>query len=177
MPKCGGIHVNLHTPFSIGGVPKYPPTKDTPSGSSIKQHRDESRGCVSVYIPIIYRSLFWLSYNVDKPPTKPPGVFYVFKLLINGREVVTWCCGEEEQWKGKTMFGLYDSGKENTVGGAGMEKRFFKFKEEESPVQEGQNGGEQERCIELRVCRANVKIRAPREMERLEALPENSGVE
>jgi hypothetical protein len=181
MPTYRGITLTLHTPFSIEGVPEIAPpllTAIAEAGSPIKKLIDEVKCCVSVYVPVMPQSLFWLSYNVEEPPTDPKGIFYVFKLLINRKEIVTWCCGEEEQWKGKTMFGLFDTGKDQMVGGAGMEKRVFKFSEQDWRVV-GDLGADKEtdRLVEVRVCRGNVKIRVPRKPEVYSGSTAGAGVE
>jgi hypothetical protein len=185
MPIYRGINLKLHSSFSIQGLPEIAPTEDISDRSLAKHFVDESRCRVSVFIPIVPQAHFWISYSIEEPPTEPEGVFYVFKLLVNGQQVVTWCCGEEEEWKGKAMFSLYDTGQNNTVGGAGMEKRFFHFSKqkndahvEDSPDKQiSDTGVEQERCVEVRVCRANVKVRTPRELQKCEELPKGSGIE
>ena len=63
---------------------------------------------VSVYIPTYPASQFWLSYSISPP--HPPKALYYFKLYLNGRLIVSWGCGEENDYKGKTMFGLFDVG-------------------------------------------------------------------
>jgi hypothetical protein len=184
MPLYRGINVKLHTPFSLKGLPEIAPTANISDSSPARHFVEESRCCVSVFVPVMPQANFWISYNVEEPPTEP-GVFYVFKLLVNGEQLVTWCCGEEEGWKGKTMFSLYDAGQEDAIGGAGMQKMCFHFhkhmdesSEEDSPDKEAsQLPIEQERCVEVRVCRANIKIRTPRALGKCEQLPESSGIE
>jgi hypothetical protein len=184
MPIYRGIKLKLHTPFSIQGLPEIAPTENISHCSPAKHFADEPQSSVSVFIPFVPQAHFWISYNVEQPPTEP-GVFYVFKLLINGQPIVTWCCGEEEKWKGKTMFSLHDSEQHNVVASAGMEKRFFHFSkkkdeatEEESPdKQMSRHNTEQEHCVEVRVCRANVKIRTSRELQKFKGLPGSCGIE
>jgi hypothetical protein len=172
MPTYKNITVTIHTPFAIEGLPEFAPATprngSPPSTSPIKQLVDESRRCVSVFVPVMPQSLFWLSYFIAEPPTD--GTFFVFKLFVNQQEVVTWCCDEDEEWKGKTMFGLFDTGKDDmVVGGAGMEKRVFKFggpgEEDWKVVGDLSADGEKHRFVEVRVCRANMKMRIPRETD------------
>jgi hypothetical protein len=172
MPTYKNICVAIHTPFAIEGLPEIAPSTPTGDGrlssSSIKQLVDEQGCCVSVFVPVMPQSLFWLSYSIIEPPND--GTFYVFKLFVNKHEIVTWCCDKEEEWRGKTMFGLFDTGKDDmVVGGAGMEKRVFKFggtgEESWRVVGDLSADGEKNRYVEVKVCRADMKMRVPRQMD------------
>jgi hypothetical protein len=170
MPTYKDITVTMHTPFTIEGIPEIaPPAPTALSTSPIKQLVNESRRCVSVYVPVMPQSLFWLSYAITDPPTD--GTFFVFKLFVNRQEIVTWSCDKDQKWKGKTMFGLFDTGLDDmVVGGAGMEKRVFKFgspgQEDWRVVGDLRADGEKHRFVEVRVCRANMKMRTPRVMDK-----------
>ncbi|QDS74036.1 hypothetical protein FKW77_009083 [Venturia effusa] len=180
MPLYAGISMKIHTPFALQGLPEIAPTEDIYDHSPAKQHVDESRCRVSVFVPVMPQAHFWLSYNVNEPPSEPVGVFYVFKLLVNGQPLVTWSCGEEEEWRGKSMFSLYDAEQGDAVGGAGMQKMCFHFSKRDEDGREEQASeftGDQERCVEVRVCRANVKIRVPRNLPKYEGLPDLPGFE
>ena len=65
------------------------------------------RSLVSVYIPTYPSSRFWLSYTIHPP--HPPGLFYYFKLFLNGDSIVSWGVGAEEDYRGKTMMALFHS--------------------------------------------------------------------
>ncbi|KAE9988384.1 hypothetical protein EG328_011144 [Venturia inaequalis] len=177
MPDYAGISMKIHTPFALQGLPEIAPATDH---SSANQLVDESRCRVSVFVPVMPQAHFWISYRVEELPTEPEGVFYVFKLLVNGQPLVTWCCDEEEGWRGKTMFSLYDAQQVDAVGGAGMQKMCFHFsKQDEDGLEEQPTEltGEQERCIEVKICRANVKVRVPRGLPKYEGLPDLPGFE
>jgi hypothetical protein len=173
MPAYKNITVTIHTPWTLEGLPEIAPPSPTAATSSasaspIKDLVDDKRSRVSVYVPVLPQSLFWLSYSIDEPPSD--GTFFVFKLLVNKEEIVTWCCDSKENWQGKTMFGLFDTGTdEMVVGGAGMEKRVFKFgqpgEEDWRVVGDLSADGNENRYVEVRVCRANMKMRIPRELE------------
>lgn len=172
--------MKIHTPFALQGLSEIAPTEGISDRSPAKQFVDESRCRVSVFVPVMPQAQFWISYNVEKPPIEPEGIFYVFKLLVNGQPLVTWCCGEEEGWRGKTVFSLYDAEQDGAAGGAGMQKMCFHFsKQDEDGLDEqaSEYTGEQERCVEVKVCRANVKIRVPRDLPRYEKLPDLPGFE
>ena len=108
-------------------------------------------------MPIRPKALFWLSFKVEHPPID--GTFYVFKFFVNNMEVATWCCDAENSFKGKVMFGLFDTD-EPTEGGKGLEKRVFQFGPADSRVVGNLSGDkEEDRFLEVRVCRASVKRR------------------
>ncbi|TID24011.1 hypothetical protein E2P81_ATG02319 [Venturia nashicola] len=180
MPDYAGISMKIHTPFALQGLPEIAPTDEISHRSPATQFVDESRCCVSVFVPVMPQAQFWISYNVEEPPTEPEGIFYVFKLLVNGQPLVTWCCGEKEGWRGKTMFSLYDAEQDDAAGGAGMQKMCFHFsKPDEDGVgeQAPEFTGEQERCIEVKICRANLRIRVPRDLPKFKGLPDLPGFE
>ena len=121
MPTYRNLTFSLISQFDILTIPEYAPpltstssssdpftTEKTPSAPLLV---DPSRSTVSVYVPTYPSSQFWLSYSISPP--HPPGLLYYFKLLINGDVVVSWGCGEEDGYRGKTMFGLYSCGKIN----------------------------------------------------------------
>jgi len=119
--------------------------------------QDDANARVSVYVPIHPKSLFWLSYKIEPPPVDD--TFYVFKLFANKKEVTTWCCDAENSFKGKTMFGLFDTN-EPAEGGNAFEKRVFRFGPADNRVVGNLSGDkEEDRFLEVRVCRANVKKR------------------
>ena len=118
--------------------------------------QDDVNACVSVYVPIHPKALFWLSYKIEPPPVDD--TFYVFKLFVNKKEITTWCCDAENSFKGKTMFGLFDTNE--PVEGGTLEKRVFRFGPADSRVVGNLSGDkEEDRLLEVRVCRANVKKR------------------
>lgn len=78
------------------------------------------------------------------------------------------------------MFSLYGAEQDDAAGGAGMQKMCFHFSKQDRNSQ-GEEAPEfteeRERCIEVKVCRANVKIRVPRDLPKYEEIPELSGFE
>ncbi|KAI7264237.1 hypothetical protein KC345_g8890 [Hortaea werneckii] len=69
-----------------------------------------------VSIPIYASSQFWIVYACPRPlpeVSQEDDVqvrYYFFKLLVRGQCIVSWGCGEQQGWQGKTMFGLFTSG-------------------------------------------------------------------
>lgn len=177
MPTFRDITVTIHTPFAIEGVPEIAPIPivHLPTGIP-KKLLDDTNKIVSIYIPVPPQSLFWLSYSAT-PPTDD--IFYVFKLFINHAHIVTWSCDKEEEWKGKVQFGLFDSGKKHVkmVGGGGMQKSVFQFGDHDWGVAGDLNGeGMDARCVEVKVYRANKKVRIPRRIEYAGSLVNGEGV-
>ncbi|RMZ00078.1 hypothetical protein D0860_08117 [Hortaea werneckii] len=78
---------------------------------------DPTSRTAEVSIPIYASSQFWIVYACPRPL---PGIrqeedgrevrYYFFKLLVRGQCLVSWGCGEQQGWQGKTMFGLFTSG-------------------------------------------------------------------
>lgn len=127
MPAYRNITINLVSQFDILNIPEYaPPAALDDPFSAPPALVDNS--LVSCYIPIYPLSHFWLSYSISAP--HPPKALYYFKLFIDGACVVSWGCGEENGFKGKTMYGLYDSG-ERWMGKPGIDARVFGFASED----------------------------------------------
>ncbi|KIW01117.1 uncharacterized protein PV09_07405 [Verruconis gallopava] len=149
MPICRGISVTILTPFALDGLPETVVHTRTLSKSA-----EDDGKFASVFIPAHAQSLFWLSYSVEAPSHD---AFLVFSLFIQSHHIVTWSCDADEDWRGKVQFTLFKKDVNDVVGGAGMEKRVFQFGDV-LPAHD------EERCIEVRVCRANKKLRIPRQL-------------
>ncbi len=153
MPLFRAINVTIHTPFAIGGLPETPLT----ALRRAKTVAEKENKCASVFVSAHPQSLFWLSYSAESPADEKS--FFVFELFINRQYVVTWCCDEDQSWKGKAQFALYKRGRgDDIVGGKGMEKRVLQFGNV-GP------GHDEDRCVEARVYRANARVRIPRQLD------------
>ncbi|KAI7545707.1 hypothetical protein KC331_g6056 [Hortaea werneckii] len=89
----------------------------TDSGvSGTVYYLDPALRTADVSIPIYACSQFWIVYACPTPfsairPENDVQVrYFFFKLLVRGQCIVSWGCGEEQGWQGKTMFGLVSSG-------------------------------------------------------------------
>ncbi|KAI7200800.1 hypothetical protein KC343_g10340 [Hortaea werneckii] len=80
---------------------------------------DPTSRTAEVSIPIYASSQFWIVYACPRPlpgtrqEEEEDGMqvrYYFFKLLVRGQCIVSWGCGEQQGWQGKTMFGLFTSG-------------------------------------------------------------------
>jgi hypothetical protein len=87
-------------PSLLGGIED--PFSPTPTTANYINH-DAHR--VSVFVPTYPNSQFWLQYDVD--PSEDTAILYYFNLFVNGACVVSWGCGEEDNFEGKTMYGLF----------------------------------------------------------------------
>lgn len=170
MPEYRSIHISLHSQFDIETLPEYyPAAKEYYISHGITglvpQLVNAETSTCSVYIPVFPGSIFWVGYSVSPPV--PAGQLFLFKLYINGAHVVSWSTGQEEQWKGKTMFGLFES-PEDESGRRRVEKRALSFKaadmrgggQTEAPDMFDENA-----CIEIRVHRATGRQRVERELQ------------
>lgn len=170
MPIYRSINIALHSQFDIEILPEYYPRPlPTPTFTvqdvepAIPPLVDDSTSTCSVHIPTLPGSQFWIGYSVS--PLVPEGHYFLFKLYIDGERVMSWSTGKEDGWRGKTMFGLFESKERD--GGAGsqrgkVEKRVLCFSAPDK------NGLVKSGCVEIRVHRASARKRMEREMEVLE---------
>lgn len=166
MPTYRSINIKLHSQFDIETYPEYIPRSQghylsrglaPPENTPIFD--DEQNSACNVYIPVYPNSQFWLSYTV-LPPV-PNDQHFLFKLYINGAHIVSWSTGMEQQWRGKTMFALFEM--EDDEGRQRVEKRILCF----TPPEDGTWGDvddvwDEEACLEIRVHRALGKKRIER---------------
>lgn len=125
MPTYRSITISLVSQFDIMTIPEYaPPNAPKGSDSTLPVLVDPGHSLVSVYIPTYPSSQFWISYSIAPP--HPPKALYYFKLFLYGSCVVSWGCSEEDGYKGRTMFALFDSG-ETYKGHALLERRALSF--------------------------------------------------
>lgn len=154
MPTYRSINIALHSQFDIERIPEYHPPLSPfalPSDHpAIAPLVDDATATCSVYVPVLSGSQFWISYSVSPPV--PEGHYFLFKLCIDGENIVSWSTGKEDAWMGKTMFGLFDAGIGKTV-----EKKVLCFS---APDKEGQV---KEGSVEVRVHRASGRKRVERE--------------
>ncbi|KAK4548595.1 hypothetical protein LTR36_009505 [Oleoguttula mirabilis] len=119
MPTCRGISLALQSQYDALTIPEtlLPSAGNSKSAPSLAE----------TGIPTYPSSQFWLSYSCQPPSAGSSGYrFYYFKLFVNGESVVSWGVGEEDNWSGKTMFGLFDGGAD-FEGRKVIEKRGFFF--------------------------------------------------
>ncbi|MCJ1244100.1 hypothetical protein MMC30_001298 [Trapelia coarctata] len=107
MPTYLNLTLALISQYDAMSLPEFQPPASSPNDpfNSHPALISESQPIVSVYIPTYPCSTFWLSYTIAPP--HPPKILYYFKLFINGTHIVSWGCGEKENYTGKTMFGLF----------------------------------------------------------------------
>ncbi|KAJ8117526.1 hypothetical protein OPT61_g1285 [Boeremia exigua] len=162
MPTYRSINIALHSQFDIETLPEYYPLPHSPLiNPSLDQPPesppliDDATSTCSVHVPILPGSIFWISYSVSPPV--PQGHYFLFKLYIDGEKVTSWCTGKEDDWAGKTMFGLFE-GVGGVEGKRKVEKRVLCFR---APDENGRvEGG----CVEIRVHRASGRKRVEREV-------------
>ena len=126
---------------------------------------DQDRALVSVYIPAYPSSQFWIRYSIAPP--YPPKALYYFKLFLKGTCIVSWGCGEEDGYEGRTMFGLYDSG-DYWMGEIGIERRVLCFGRGAKP---GENVAvDPKDVMEIKIYRAKGRMRAKPQVDGFQAL-------
>lgn len=180
MPTFHGIVVRLCND-QAEAIEEFCPPKpslDLPSKQSkqIPLH-DESTSTVNIFVPVIPRTMFYLTYTLYPKPPPDLQYFFVFKMFVNEMEVVTWDCTARNNWQGKTMFSLFDTGYEDAVEGTvsrdqngevvfnsigpGLNKRIFKFGERDIRIVGDLTADGDKRNVEVRVYRADKKVRVP----------------
>ncbi|KAL9073568.1 MAG: hypothetical protein Q9161_002808 [Pseudevernia consocians] len=127
MPTYRSITISLVSQFDILTIPEYaPPTTPSDPFSNAPTLVNPDHSLVSVYIPTYPSSQFWLSYSISPP--HPPKLLYYFKLYLNGNPVVSWGCGEDDDYRGKTMFGLFKPGRSSGLAkGTTLQRRVLCF--------------------------------------------------
>ncbi|KAG9190807.1 hypothetical protein G6011_08895 [Alternaria panax] len=150
------IAVGLHSQFDIETLPEYRPDRHSISGSTPQYIEDKTSAC-SVYVPALPGSTFWIGYSVSPPV--PEGYYFLFKLYINGARIMSWSTGKEEEWQGKTMFGLFESS-EDENGKKRVEKRVLCF-----TAKGTKDVFDDTARVEIRVHRADGRKRVERQAE------------
>lgn len=172
MVTSHGIRIALRSQYDIRRIPEYSlPNAHATRGKSLPLHIPMSRlntksshsssangahdvshpsPVAEVYIPLLAGSQFWIVYNIETLQDPLTNVnYYFFKLFAQGRCVLSWGVGEQDGWRGKTVFGLYDGG-EDWRGRKMVERHGLHFGSED--------GGEG--FFELKVyrCRARKRV-------------------
>lgn len=173
MPTYRSITLTLTSQYDLLVIPEYPPPR-VPADPfcSSPELIDTTRSIVSTYIPTYPSSQFWLAYSVAPP--HPPNALYYFKLSINGTDIVSWGCGVEDEFKGKTIFALSRIG-EDAMGRQLWERRGLVFGRKSDPV----HGTASERAfsnamgdvLEVRVFRSRGRKRVRPDAQSMPALP------
>ncbi|KAI4133195.1 MAG: hypothetical protein LQ347_002261 [Umbilicaria vellea] len=172
MPTYRSITVGLVSQFDILTIPEYaPPLHPNDPFSPSPTLINEEDSLVSVYIPAYASSQFWLSYSISPP--HPRNALYYFKLFHNGVCVVSWGCGKEDGYRGKTMFGLFDA-EQSWYGDCGVEKRAFCFaREDGSARMPSHNLGN---VLEVRVYRSKDRQMAEPELTKFKQFAQSNNI-
>ncbi|KAL8798737.1 MAG: hypothetical protein Q9182_006424 [Xanthomendoza sp. 2 TL-2023] len=171
MPVYRNITINLVSQFDILNIPEYAPpsTSDDPFSTSAAL---VDNSIVCCYVPTYPLSQFWFSYTISAP--HPPKAWYYFKLFINGSSIVSWGCGERNDFKGSTMYGLFDSG-DRWRGVPDVAARAFTFASDSTTQQARNNTLGQ--VMEIRVYRARGRKRIKPNLEHFSAVVGRSGIQ
>lgn len=181
MPTYRSINIQLHSQFDIEALPEYIPRPQSYYESqgiiaTLPSLVDDRTSTCCVYVPVLPGSQFWISYSVSPPV--PDEQHFLFKLFINGALIVSWSCGKNEKWKGKTMFGLF-KGEDGNGGKKRIEKRALSFTSpdhEDGEWRDVENAFDPDAYMEIRVCRAHGRKRIGRELEEYSKTPYGENV-
>ncbi|KAH7395812.1 hypothetical protein BKA64DRAFT_745977 [Cadophora sp. MPI-SDFR-AT-0126] len=135
----------------------------TPPSASSDSKADRLLGrqsVVSVYIPSIPATRFWMRYNIAEAATHSE--WFYFKLFMNGRHITSWGTNAKTKPSGQVMRGLFEPSDrwnykyEGTVfRNMGTEARPFIFGYEDEERSAAKDGG----LIEVMVFRARGRKR------------------
>jgi hypothetical protein len=167
------IDIGLHSQFDIETLPEYrPDPRDDYIARGITgfipEYINDKTSTCSVYVPALAGSTFWISYSVSPPV--PAGHYFLFKMYINGAHIMTWSTGKDEGWKGKTMFGLFESPDEGDAKKR-FEKRVLCFappNKQDKSESDAVDMFDETAHLEIRVHRANGRKRIERQAEEYE---------
>ncbi|PVI04027.1 hypothetical protein DM02DRAFT_669400 [Periconia macrospinosa] len=173
MPVYRGIAITLHSQFNIDIFPEFPARPqafyaERGIAKKVPELFDEASSTANVFVPVFPGSQFWIAYAV-RPPVPEDQQFF-FKLFINGAHIVSWATGKDEDWKGKTMFALYE--RDDGDGKKRVEKRALCFTPPDGGY--GQEWTDivdpfdESAMIEIRVFRAHGKKRVERNVVQFE---------
>jgi hypothetical protein len=165
MPEYRGVRVELTSQFDIVAIPEFQPgPQEVYQGKEAIKLLNPLKSIVTVYVPRLPSSQFWINYSAVAP--EPPTAFYYFKLSINNEHIVSWGCGEEHSFKGKTMFGLYEteSTREGEKGYVGKHSLFFSRTNTDATA-ELEDPWDDKQFVEVRVYRSNARKRIPLDLE------------
>lgn len=156
MPSYRSITLSLISQYDILTIPEYAPLRASSGDPFVQSSNpvliDAAKSLVSVYIPRYAGSQFWLRYSISPP--HPPRALYYFKLFLNGTEIVSWGCGKEDEYKGKTMWALDDTGV-RWMGERAIERRVLCFgPDEDAIVKPDKVEDDLAQVMEVRVYRA-----------------------
>ena len=178
MPTYRSITISLISQFDILTIPEFaPPTTPNDPFSNAPTLVNPDQSLVSVYIPTYPSSQFWLSYSISPP--HPPKLLYYFKLYLNGNLVVSWGCGKDDDYRGKTMFGLFKPYRTSGLakdGAAALERRVLCFCPDiaspDHAITDDLND-----VMEIRVFRSKARKRIEPEVKSLQSPGASSGID
>jgi hypothetical protein len=150
------IDVGLHSQFDIETLPEYRPCPHDNTDFTPPFVEERTSTCAA-YVPALPGSTFWIRYTVSPPV--PEGHYFLFKLYINGAHIMSWSTGKDEEWQGKTMFGLFES-PEDEDGKKRIEKRVLCFS-----TNDDVDAFDETARVEIRVHRADGRKRVERQVE------------
>lgn len=158
MPTYKNITVSLRSSaHETAPLLEFPPPPHLPVPIE-----DPADSTAAVYVLSSPGLAFWIAYHV-KPPVPPETQYFLFKLFMDGRHVVSWSVGEEDGWRGKTMFGLF----ENEEWKGGVEKRAFAFAAGREEGEVDVRTDHESRFLEVQVLRASARKRVQRQTPEL----------
>ena len=169
MPTYRSITISLISQFDILTIPEFaPPTTPNDPFSNAPTLVNPAHSLVSVYIPTYPSSQFWLAYSIAPP--HPPKLLYYFKLYLNGNLVVSWGCGEDDDYRGKTMFGLFKPKRTSGLakGAAALERRVLCFCPDEASADYGTLDNLND-VMEIKVFRSKARKRIEPEVKTLQS--------
>lgn len=152
MPTSQGIAVHLHMQREYGShaLMEYAPSSITAAINNQDEaiSLDDGR-TATVFTPVFPASRFWIAYQVNT--TEVISTYFYFKLIVDGRHIVSWGTGEKEKYQGSTKHALFKADLVSETRLLDAAQRGFTFP---SCPAAG--------CIEVQVYRSNARRRRQR---------------
>ena len=173
MPTYRSITVSLASQYDLFEVPEFnPPVAPKDPFTTIPTIVDTDHAVRSVYIPMYPASQFWVCYDISPP--NPLKLLYYFKLYINGRHIVSWGCGANNDFRGKTMFGVFESTQiHNGIPQVLFERRVLSFSPEAGSVQSNVLDSLND-VMEIKVFRSKGRKRIRPELEEYQSVQQSN---
>ncbi|KAF1983931.1 hypothetical protein K402DRAFT_423260 [Aulographum hederae CBS 113979] len=147
----------------VGEVPGAFPAPGAEEEAAGRRLREESLRRVRAGLPSLGEKM---RKHLETVPgearrTNVEKIFLVFKMLVDGREIATWCGGAKNEIKGNVMFGLVDG-----EGGDCFERRVFCFPKNPKFAKGEKRRQRTEGMMEIRVFRADGKKKVRAEVKK-----------
>lgn len=150
------INIVLRSQFDLSVLPEFR-AASVGDGDAGQQHPlPDAHAATSpptAFVPFVPASQFWICYSIAPP--HPPRSYFYFKLFIGGQHIVSWGVGQQEGYRGKTAFAVWDHNHDSSADGTeDLRKHAFFFRP-------GASVDHEDNSLEIRVHRSYGRKAVP----------------